>query len=112
MDGFKKRHVYAATDNILADVRSRDHLIGDAFSTADKPELKVKLVGTAPFSKVWIVKDNQYVYSTDPGTDNVSFTWRDAAATPGKTSYYYVRGEQKNGEIVWVSPMWITYTGK
>jgi hypothetical protein len=112
MDGFKKRHVYAATDNILADVRSGDHLIGDAFSTADKPELKVKLVGTAPFSKVWIVKDNQYVYSTDPGTDNVSFTWRDAAATPGKTSYYYVRGEQKNGEIVWVSPMWITYTGK
>jgi hypothetical protein len=112
LDGLKKRHVYAATDNILADVRSGDHLIGDAFSTADKPELKVKLVGTAPFSKVWIVKDNQYVYSTDPGTENVSFTWRDAAATPGKTSYYYVRGEQKNGEIVWVSPMWITYTGK
>ena len=31
------------------------------------------------------------------------------AATPGKTSYYYVRGEQADGELVWASPMWITY---
>ena len=31
-------------------------------------------------------------------------TWRDAAASPGKVSYYYVRGEQENGEIVWASP--------
>jgi len=22
---------------------------------------------------------------------------------------YYVRGEQADGELVWVSPMWITY---
>jgi hypothetical protein len=29
----------------------------------------------------------------------------------GKNSYYYVRGEQDNGEIVWISPFWITYTG-
>jgi len=29
--------------------------------------------------------------------------------TPGATSYYYVRGEQEDGELVWISPMWITY---
>ena len=31
------------------------------------------------------------------------------AAQKGGTSYYYVRGEQSDGELVWVSPMWITY---
>jgi len=31
------------------------------------------------------------------------------AATPGNTSYYYVRGERADGELVWASPMWITY---
>jgi len=41
----------------------------------------------------------------------VDFSWRDNKPS-GKTSYYYVRGEQDNGEIVWASPMWITYTGK
>ena len=35
----------------------------------------------------------------------------DAKPEKGKTSYYYVRGEQNDGEIVWASPMWITYTG-
>jgi hypothetical protein len=61
---------------------------------------------------VQIVKDNQYVYSVEPREAEVDFTWRDQAAVAGKTSYYYVRGEQANGEIVWASPMWITYSGK
>ena len=47
-----------------------------------------------------------------PSALKVKFTWRDTAPKSGKTSYYYVRGEQANGELVWVSPMWITYTGK
>jgi hypothetical protein len=112
LDGLRKRHVYAATDNILADVRSGAHLMGDAFSSSAPPELHVKLSGTAPFTRVHIVKDNKYVYTTEPGAKDVEFRWRDNAAEPGKTSYYYVRGEQQDGELVWASPFWITYTGK
>jgi hypothetical protein len=112
LEGFEKRHVYGSTDNILADVRSGPYLMGDAFSTAEAPNLHVKLEGTAKFAKVVVVKDNEYVYSTQPGSDKVDFSWRDNSPAKGKTSYYYVRGEQDNGEIVWVSPMWITYTGK
>ena len=112
LEGFQKRHVYGATDNILADVRSGPNLMGDIFSTAEAPNLHVKLEGTSKFSKVVVVKDNEYVYSAQPDTDKVEFSWRDNAPVKGKTSYYYVRGEQDNGEIVWVSPMWITYTGK
>ena len=44
------------------------------------------------------------------------FKWTDPKPTPGKTSYYYVRGEQAPdvegataGELVWASPMWIAY---
>ncbi|HEY2930921.1 MAG TPA: hypothetical protein VGK99_04180 [Acidobacteriota bacterium] len=112
LEAFKKRHVYGATDDILADVRSGNHLMGEQFETSDKPSLTVKLMGTAPFAKVHVVKDNRYVYSHEPKTARVEFTWMDTAAQAGKTSYYYVRGEQQDGEIVWVSPMWITYRGK
>jgi hypothetical protein len=52
-----------------------------------------------------VIKDNQYVYSTSPGKAAVNFTWRNSSPAAGKTSYYYVRGEQLDGEIVWVSPM-------
>ncbi|HJZ94866.1 MAG TPA: DUF3604 domain-containing protein [Candidatus Solibacter sp.] len=112
LDAFKKRHIYAATDNIVADVRSGEHMMGDVFTTASLPSLRVKLAGTAKFAKVHIIRDNAYVYSTQPGTSAVQFSWVDNAAAAGKTSYYYVRGEQEDGEIVWASPMWITYSPK
>jgi hypothetical protein len=111
LDGFRKRHIYAATDNILADVESGSHLAGDEFSTSELPSLRVKLKGTSNFAKVVIVRDGKYVYSTAPNRQSVDFSWRDNQPNRGKTSYYYVRGEQDNGELVWVSPLWITYTG-
>jgi hypothetical protein len=42
----------------------------------------------------------------------VEFRLRDNDPQRGKTSYYYVRGEQQDGELVWASPFWITYEGK
>ena len=108
LDAVKARHVYGATDNILADFRAGNHIMGDAFKAATVPEMRVKLQGTANFKKVYLIKDNKYVYTLDPGKPTVEFTWKDNQ--PGKgTSYYYVRGEQEDGNIVWVSPMWITY---
>jgi len=88
LDAFHKRHVYGATDDILADFRSGAHIMGDAFSTATPPELQVKLAGTAPFAKVQVIKDNKYVYALQPARPEIEFTWRDQNPTPGKTSYY------------------------
>jgi hypothetical protein len=109
MEAFHKRRIYGATDNILADVRSGIHFMGEEFSVESAPSISVKLWGTAPFAKVHIIKDNNYVYSIEPKTKNVDFVWKDGVAERGKTSYYYVRGEQADGELVWVSPMWISY---
>jgi hypothetical protein len=110
------RHTYAATDNIIAEYRcnagGRDYLLGDEFTTNEPPTLRLKLHGTAPFSKVTLVKDDEEVHVITPNKDVVELTWKDPKPTPGKTSYYYFRGEQANDEMVWVSPMWITYNGK
>ncbi len=109
MEALRKRRVYGATDDILADVRCGAHFMGEEFTTNAPPVLRVKLDGTDRFSKVVIVRDGEIVYSTEPKQRQVSFEWRDATPQRGKTTYYYVRGEQSNGELVWVSPMWITY---
>lgn len=50
-----------------------------------------------------------YVHTTEPNKRKVELEWTDFDPTAGKTSYYYVRGEQTDGELVWVSPMWVTY---
>jgi len=108
VDAMRKRHTYASTDNIVAEVRSGDHLMGDEFTVTAAPKISVKLTGTAAFAKVVIVKDGREVYTATPGTKEVSFDWTDTdPATSGAASYYYVRGEQTDGQLVWVSPMWI-----
>jgi hypothetical protein len=109
MEAFHKRRLYGSTDNILADVRCSGHFMGEEFSVSQPPAISVKLWGAANFAKVHVIKDGQYAYSIQPGKKNIDFTWQDTAAVKGKTSYYYVRGEQADGELVWVSPMWITY---
>jgi hypothetical protein len=109
IDAFKKRHSYAATDNIIVDVRSGEHLMGDAFETAGRPTLEVTVRGTGPVAKVHVIRDNKYVYSTEPKKEEVKFRYTDMDAKAGKTSYYYVRVEQADGNLAWASPMWITY---
>jgi hypothetical protein len=108
MDAFRNRRIYGSTDNILADVRCGNHFMGEEFTVNDAPAISVKLVGTGDFARVFIVKDNEYVFSTEPNSRQVRFAWKDNDSQPGKTSYYYVRGEQTDGQLVWVSPMWIT----
>ena len=91
-----------------ADVRSRGHFMGEEFETNQAPRIEVALVGTAEFETVAIIKDGRYVHTANPGTRQVNLAWTDNTSRAGDTSYYYVRGEQVDGEIVWVSPMWIT----
>src|SRR5439155_3985455 len=45
LDAMKKRHCYGATDDILLDVRSGGHLMGDEFKAAGAPALEVNVVG-------------------------------------------------------------------
>lgn len=106
LEAFRKRHTYAATANIVADIRSGDHLMGDEFE--GPPSLSIRLIGALPFSRVTIVKDGKDAAIMQPNTPDVKLEWTDAAAQPGKTSSYYIRAEQADGNLVWTSPMWIT----
>jgi hypothetical protein len=107
-EAFKRRHCYAATDNILLEVRSGDHLMGDEF-TADGPvTLQVRVHGTAPIERIDVIKDSVYVYSTEPHTAAASFTWTDLAEPKAGLSWYYVRATQEDGELAWGSPLWVT----
>ena len=123
LDAVRKRRVYGATDNIIADVRCRvgetEHFMGEEFATDAAPTLDIHLVGAKNIAKVTIIKDDVEVLVKEFGEKDVHFQWTDPAPTVGKTSYYYVRGEQEPdlegataGEIVWASPMWIRVGGE
>ena len=118
LDAARKRRVYGATDNIIADVRckvgERDYFMGEEFSTSSPPKIDIHIIGAQKIAKVVIIKDDAEVHVATPNEQDVKLSWTDPNPTPGKTSYYYVRGEQmpdmegvSSGELVWASPMWI-----
>src|SRR5216684_1804471 len=100
MEALRKRRMYGSPDKILADFRSGTHFMGESFSTSSPPVFTVRLWGTQPFQSVTVVKDNNIVFSM-PFDRVASFTFQDQTAVKGKTSYYYVRGVQTDGQIVW-----------
>ncbi|MEQ1859966.1 MAG: DUF3604 domain-containing protein [Chthoniobacteraceae bacterium] len=108
----QQRHVYGATDNIIADFRCGAHMMGDEFTTSEAPKFRIHLEGTAPFAKVVFVKDDVEIFTATPNKAKCDVEWTDPQPTAGQTSYYYVRGEQADGELVWASPMWIKFESK
>ncbi len=106
LDAMKKRHCYAATDNIIVDVRSGEHVMGDEFKSNGAPTLQIKVIGTAKLTKVDVVKDSNVIHTFEPGKAEFQDKWTDPKPAAG-THYYYVRVQQADGEIAWGSPMWI-----
>lgn len=111
-DAMKRRHAYAATDNILLDVRASgtdgEHIMGDVLMTSGPPKLTVRVVGASPLQEVVLIKDDRVIHSVQPQGNEAGFTFTDLESTPGKESYYYVRAVQTNRRLAWASPMWIT----
>jgi len=112
LDAIRKRHTYAATDNIIMDFRIGEAIMGDIMESATPPKLVVKITGTAPIKQIDVIKNNQYVHQIKPESSRVeSFEYLDNAAVAGQ-SYYYIRAEQLDGQLAWSSPIWVTYKAR
>ncbi len=108
LDGMRARRTYAATDNIIVDVRIGEHLMGEAFVSAETPLVEVRAIGTLPIARVVLIKNNEFVYTAEPGTRDAAFEFRDDSPEKGE-SYYYARVEQSDGSLAWSSPIWVDY---
>ena len=111
---FKKRHSYGAQDNILLDVRTGEHMMGDEFTSSAVPRLQIRATGTTSIDRVDIVRQvgtatPEYVASFEPRKQKIDIDWSDPAAAAGEVNMYYVRLEQRNKALAWASPMWIDY---
>ncbi|MEO7143522.1 MAG: hypothetical protein ABI165_08470 [Bryobacteraceae bacterium] len=109
LNGMRARHAYAATDNIIVDVRIGDHMMGDIFPSRQMPVLKVRVEGTGPIARIEVIKNNTFVDTVHPRGSSAAFEYRDNSMQPGE-SYYYVRVEQAAGQLAWSSPIWVDYS--
>jgi len=83
-------------------------------------ELKVLVAAADDIEALYVVRNNQDIYSLEDCGDFVDITYEDDEPLEeaiedamerevGEGSiYYYIRVVQKNGEIAWSSPIWVT----
>jgi hypothetical protein len=107
IDGFKARRTCAATDKIFVELSSGPHLMGEAFETQGKPTLVFHVEGTAPVSRITIVRNEKNHHALEPGSRSVLAEWTDESPLPGENRYY-LRIEQSDGNMAWSSPLWVT----
>jgi hypothetical protein len=108
LDAIKKRHTYAAMDNIIVDVHMGRHFMGDEIAMTKAEALRIHLRGTRPIAKVVVIKDSKVIYSTEPKQQEVNFEFRDTGDINGR-HYYYVRAQQDDEMLAWSSPIFINY---
>ncbi len=107
----KQRHNYGATDNIVLDYRleanGKESLQGDIVNVDGPFRLTVRILGTSPIRQIDIIKNQEFVYTSQKLPQDVEFTFEDADKDAGE-DYYYVRVQQNDGNVAWSSPIWVT----
>lgn len=108
-DAMDARRTVAATDKIFMEFSCNGHLMGEIFTTTELPTLKMKVHGTAPISKITLVRNEKDFWFYEPKDDSPDFaeTFNDAQPLPGENRYY-LRVEQVDGNMGWTSPVWVT----
>jgi hypothetical protein len=107
----KQRHTYAATDNIVVDFRADGRAImGDEINTA-RPAFDVMVRGTGPLDRVELLRNGETVFTSQGKEDRreARFLWRDEEPPQrDEANYYYARVLQKDGQMAWSSPIWVS----
>jgi len=108
-DALKQRHCFGATSNIVLEYTMGEHMMGDIFRSDTVLPLKVRIRGTAPIERIEVCRNEKFVYSVQPNTQDAELTFMDTEPIRAKESYYYIRMIQTDGQVAWSSPIWVTY---
>lgn len=111
IDAIRKRHTFGATANIIVDFRANGHFMGDEFRTSDRPALELKVQGAGKIARIDLVRNNEYVYTTEPDAETKEVRYTDMQPKRGVNLYYF-RILQADGEVAWASPVWINHQPK
>ncbi len=108
-DAIKNRRCYATTNSrILGYFNINGNIFGSEIDhDGNKPlNIKVEFFGTGEIETVQIVKNGKIISST-PGTGrNLEIELEDSLVKKGH-NYYYVRMKQADGEMAWLSPVFV-----
>lgn len=112
LEAIRARRAYAATDNILLDVRAHgsdgEHLMGEAFASTAPVRIRAHIVGTGEILQVDVIRNGSVAQTYRPEGSTFALDYTEAGPSDGEVNYY-VRVIQKSGDMAWASPVWVMY---
>jgi hypothetical protein len=106
IEGLNARRTIAATDKIFVEFSCNDHLLGTEIEVGGKPSMVLKVDGTAPISRITLVRNEQNYQQWEPKQKAFATSYVDDAPLAGENRYY-LRIEQTDGNMAWSSPVWV-----
>ena len=107
-DAIRARRCYATTGKrIVVEFKADGHWMGEEYGSHHAPHFQVRVMGTAPIEVVTLVRNNRDYYSRRGDGREMEFEFG-KTERPQDTDYYYVRVIQRDGEMAWSSPIWIS----
>jgi hypothetical protein len=108
IEAMDNRRTIAATDKIYLNFTCNEEPLGSFVQTEKAPKLWFKVDGTGPFKRITIVrneKDWKHFNEFDGKIFEKTIT--DEEMLEGENRYY-VRVIQRDGNMAWSSPVWVT----
>jgi len=110
IEGFRARRTVAATDKIYVDFTCNGQPMGTEMTTSEAPTIWFRINGTAPLKRVTIVRNEEdWKVLDDFQGGEFETELQDEAPLDG-INRYYLRVEQVDGNMAWVSPVWVTFS--
>ncbi len=108
IEAMDNRRTIAATDKIYLNFTCNGEPLGSFVKTEKAPKLWLKVDGTGPFKRITIVR-NEKDWKHFNEFDGKTFekTISDEEMLEGENRYY-VRVIQRDGNMAWSSPVWVT----
>ena len=112
VEAIEKRRQYLATDKIILDFWVAGHPMGDKFKSADRfPKMVARVIGSNILKRVDILRNALCIYSTEPNTREIDFTFIDVGLNPNESGeyHYLIQAEQEDGRMAWSPPACLHY---
>ncbi len=103
----RSRNCYATTGaRIYLEFSVNGHRMGSEAAMTDTRAISGRVVGTAPISRIDVVRNNEDWTTLRPDCDDYQFALEDEDVI-ASGSWYYLRVWQADGEMAWASPVWL-----
>jgi len=110
LDALRARRTFGSTTAVAVKVSVGGHALGEEFTLATSPTIEARIVAPDRIKRMDVVRNNRFVYTSQPNTAEAAFTFHDLNLKPGQSAYYYVRAQIGSNDYAWSSPVWITRT--